>query len=523
MKKRSVLFSAVLSTALLFAGCSGGGTEAGGSSAAPKKEGNNVTIAVNANFISLDPHNTGDTLSISGTRSMYQALMGFDKDMKLIPVLAESYEISSDSLVYTFKLRQNVKFHDGTPFDAEAVKVNFERLKDEKNNLRLKRSALYVDKVEVVDDSTVKLILSQPYSAMLNKVAMINIISPKALQEYGKDITQHPVGTGPYKFKEWVQGDRLTVEKNPHYWEQGVPKVDSITFKPVPENGSRIAMLKTGEADFIYPFPTEQVEQTDGKDGITVEKNASTIARYISINSMKKPFDDVRVRQALNYAVNKDAYVKVVKQGYGEKLDSLMSSKTQYYAQQQAYEFNVEKAKELLKEAGYPDGFKAEIWGNTDSETQKGMQFVEQQLAQIGVTLDVKPMEEATLSEEINAAATPQDAKVQMWYVSWSPSSADADAAIRPLFSTEMFPPKGANTAYYSNPTVDELLVKANKSANVDEQKQLYGEVQGLVYKDAPWIFLGVDEVLAGKKGYLNGVYMLPDGSISVREAEIKQ
>ena len=155
--------------------------------------------------------------------------------------------------------------------------------------------------------------------------------------------------------------------------------MDSITFKPVPENGSRIAMLKTGEADFIYPMPTEQVSEVEGDSNIVIDKIDSTIVRYITLNTMKKPYDDLKVRQAINYAIDKDAYIKVVKSGLGSKLKSSMSSMTQHYSEQSGYDYDLEKAKSLLAEAGYPDGFEAELWGENDSETMKGMQFIQRQ------------------------------------------------------------------------------------------------------------------------------------------------
>ncbi|MFC9778341.1 glutathione ABC transporter substrate-binding protein [Paenibacillus chitinolyticus] len=516
--------------AVVAAGC-GGNTETGKESAnTGKSEGTqtvsknkkDVVIAINANFITLDPHNTSDTHSITGARTMVEGLMGFDENMKVVPVLADSYKISDDGLVYTFTLKQNIKFHDGTDFNAEAVKVNLDRIRDEKNNLKMRKSFAKVSKVEAPDAKTVVITLSEPYNAFLNKMAMALIVSPKALKEQGENIGKNPVGTGSFKFKEWVQGDRLVVVKNPDYWQKDLPKVESITFKPVPENGSRIAMLKTGEADFIYPMPTEQVSQVEGDSNIVVDKTDSTIVRYVTLNTMKKPFDDVKVRQAINYAINKEAYIKVVKSGLGVKLNSTMSSKTQYYSQQSGYDYNVEKAKSLLAEAGYPDGFTAEIWGENDSETMKGMQFIQQQLALVGIKLDVKSMEGGTLSEQINSAATPEQAKIQMWYVSWSPSSGDADGATRGLFSSEMFPPAGANTAYYKNPNVDQWIADANKATDPEKAKSIYADIQKTIWADAPWAFMGVDQVISGKRASLSGVKVLPDGSISVRDVEVK-
>ncbi|TGV03079.1 glutathione ABC transporter substrate-binding protein GsiB, partial [Mesorhizobium sp. M00.F.Ca.ET.186.01.1.1] len=292
------------------------------STGAPQKD--QMVIAVNENFITMDPQNTGDALSSGVQSAMFEGLLIYDKDLKLIPGLSTEYSVNEDSTEYTFKLRQNVKFHDGTPFNAQAVKINFDRMSNQDNNLRAYRNYKYIKSTEVVDDYTVKVTLNQPFSAMINKFTT-GIISPAALEKYGKEISKNPVGTGPYKFVEWVQGDHLTVELNQDHWNKGAAKVGKIVYKPVPENGSRVAMLKTGEADVIYPLPEQQAETLGGAEGVKVERTPSTITRYVSINMLKKPFDDLRVRQAINYAVDKDAFIKVVKAGYGTQLESIMS------------------------------------------------------------------------------------------------------------------------------------------------------------------------------------------------------
>ncbi|SDC28538.1 glutathione transport system substrate-binding protein [Paenibacillus sp. UNCCL117] len=523
-------FMLMLIIAIVAAGCGGKDNASAGKDNAGRgeetkavsKNNKDIVVAINANFITLDPHNTGDTHSISGARTMYEGLMGFDENMNVVPMLAASHTISEDGLVYTFTLKENIKFHDGTDFNAEAVKANLDRIRDEKSNLRLRKSFAKVSNVAAPDAKTVVITLSEPYNAFLNKMAMALMVSPKALKEQGDNIGKNPVGTGPFKFKEWVQGDRLVVVKNADYWQKDLPKVDSVTFKPVPENGSRIAMLKTGEADFIYPMPTEQVSEVQNQKDIVIDRIDSTIVRYVTLNTMKKPFDDVKVRQAINYAINKEAYIKVVKSGLGTKLDSSMSSKTQHYSKQTGYDYDVEKAKKLLAEAGYKDGFSAEIWGENDSETMKGMQFIQQQLALVGIKLEVKSMEGGTLSQQINSAKTPEEAKIQMWYVSWSPSSGDADGATRGLFSSEMFPPAGSNTAYYKNANVDKWIADANKAIDPKQAKAIYADIQKTIWEDAPWAFMGVDQVISGKRAYIDGVKVFPDGSINVRNAEVK-
>ncbi|WP_188455807.1 glutathione ABC transporter substrate-binding protein [Virgibacillus oceani] len=491
-----------------------------------KKEGKDITIAVAANFISMDPHDTNDTLSYSAQKTMMQGLVGFDKDMNVVPVLAKEYSANKDATEFTFKLQEGVTFHDGTPFNAEAVKVNLDRLTDPDSTLI--RSSLFevIEETVVVDEYTVKVKLSEPFGAMINTFAHPAgmMLSPKALEEYGDEVSQHPVGTGPYVFKDWQPGDHLTVTKNEDYWNATENEVDSITFKPTPENGTRIAMLQTGEADFIYPVPAEQAESVKGKDGIIVENAPSIIVRYLAMNNMKEPFNDVKVRKAINYAINKEAFIGVVMKGFATPMDSIIAPNTQFYSKQEPYKYNIEKAKELLAEAGYEDGFKTTIWGSNSSSTLKGMEFIQQQLAQINVEAEVVPMETGTLSDSIWSVQNPEDAEIEMYYGGWSPSTGDADWGIRPLVGGEnAFPPKSYNTAYYNNEEVNSLIADGLATADLEAREQAYAEAQKIIWEETPWAFLSVDDTIYGKKNYLEGIYLLPDGSLSAENIEIVQ
>ncbi|WJY26196.1 MULTISPECIES: glutathione ABC transporter substrate-binding protein [Sporosarcina] len=515
---------------LVLAGCSDSGKEgsaegSGGDGKKAVKEGNDLVIAVADNFTTLDPHDTNDTLSNSAEKTMMEGLLGFDENMNVIPLLAEEYDANDEATEFTFKLRENVKFHDGTPFNAEAVKVNFDRLADPDSGLKRHSLFALIQSTEVISDYEVKFTLSEPFGAMINTFAhpAALIHSPKALEEYGKDVGKHPVGTGPFKFVEWKPSEGLKIEKNTDYWNEGYPKVDAITFKPVSENGSRIAMLQTGEADFIYPVPTEQVEGVNGKNGIEVESKPSIVVRYMAMNTMKEPYNDIKVRQALNYAIDKDAFIKVVMNGQGEKLDSVIAPDVQFYSKQELYDFNLEKAKELLKEAGVKEGMKAKLWGGNSSSTVKAMEFLQQQLAAVGFDVEVVPMESGTLSDKIWSVQNADDAELELYYGGWSPSTGDADWGIRPLVGGEdAFPPKSYNVSYYDNDEVNKLISAGLQTANEDDRAKAYEDVQKLIWDDAPWVFLSADNTLAGKKNYLKGVYLLPDGSLSVSEAEIE-
>ena len=225
---------------------------------APAYAAKDVVFAVASQFTTTDPYDANDTLSQAMAKSFYEGLFSFDKDMKMVPVLAESITPSKDGLVYTIKLKKGIKFHDGTDFKADAVKANLDRVTNPDN--KLKRYGLYnnnIAKTEVVDDYTARITLKTPFSAFVNQLAhpATVMISPTALAKYGKDIATNPVGTGPFKFVEWKQTDYLKVAKNENYWQKGLPKVDTITWKPVIDSNARAAVMQTGEAHFTYPLP----------------------------------------------------------------------------------------------------------------------------------------------------------------------------------------------------------------------------------------------------------------------------
>lgn len=523
-KKGVILgLTAVLSLGLLLTGCGANQASAPTTQNTVQKQGNSMTVAVQDNFVSLDPHDTNDTLSFSAEKTMLEGLIGFDKDMKMIPVLATDWQASQDAKEFTFHLRKGVKFQDGTPFNAEAVKVNVDRLADPKSTLKRHSLFALVDHTDAVDEYTVKVVLKEPFGAMLNNFAhpAAMMISPKALKEYGKDVSKHPVGTGQYVFKDWVQGDHLTVTKNPDYWQKGQPKLDGITFKNVPENGARIAMLKTGEADFIYPVPTEEAKALNGQNGITIEHKPSIIVDYVSMNTNKKPFDNPKVRQALNYAIDKDAFIKVIYNGYAGPLTSIIAPNTQFFSAQTPYPYDLNKAKALMKEAGYENGFEATLWSSNNSNYIKATQFLQQQFSQIGVKVKIENMEAATMSDKIWKVKDPSEATIQLYFGGWSPSTGDADWGIRPLFGKDMIPPAGYNTAYYMNDQANQLIQEGIKKADSAQRKAAYAKVQQQIWTDAPWVFLDTRETISGAKSYIKGAYLLPDGALSVENAEI--
>jgi glutathione transport system substrate-binding protein len=345
-------------------------------------------------------------------------------------------------------------------------------------------------------------------------------LSPKAIQQYGRDISRNPVGTGPFKFVSW-SADTLKVTKNDKYWKPNLPQLASVTFRSVPENGARLAMLQAGEAQFIYPMPPEMIKAVEHNANIRVNNAPSIYERYVAMNVMKHPYGDLRVRQALNYAVDKAAFAKVVWSGYEDPADSPIPPHLAFHVAQQPWPYDPAKAKQLLSQAGLGDGFDTEIWANTTTIALRAMQFLQQQLSAVGVRVKVTALEAGLLDSKIWSVQKPEDSALQLYTGAWSSSTGDADWGLRPLFWTQAGPPKLYNVGYYSNKDVDADLEGALATADPKKRAALYADAQKRLWDDAPWIFLGVDRNLSAQSKKLTGLHMIPDGGLLIEEAAL--
>lgn len=483
-----------------------------------------ITVGVYSAFSTLDPYDASDTLSQNVAKSFYEGLFGFDKDMKLQNVLAESYEVSDDGLVYTVKLRKGVKFSDGEPFNAAAVKANFERVINPDKHLT--RYTLYknIDRIEAVDEYTVKFHLKEAFSAFINQLAHPSgvMMCPKILHLPKKDIAFNPCGTGPYTLEKYNPAEYLIVKKNPNYWQAGLPKLDRINFRPVLEDATRVAMLRTGEAQYCDVVPPEQVERLKEAKNIVVEVAPSIVQRQIYLNNTKKPFSDVRVRKALNYGLNKEALVKVLFKGYAAPATGVAPQGIDYATQFGAWPYDVNKAKELLKEAGYPNGFTATLWAASNSSAnQKLLQFLQQQYSRIGVKLQVRALEAGQRVSLVQSVG-PEKSQLEMFTWGWSASTGELDWVLRPLLATSSFPPANSNYAYYSNPKVDNALVAALMTTDRTTKQKIYDEAQKMIWDDAPWVFLTVDHDVSAHAKNLVNFHSLPDGGFEFLRVELK-
>ncbi len=360
----------------------------------------------------------------------------------------------------------------------------------------------------MVDDLTAKVTLKTPFSPFINQLAHPSavMISPTALKKYGKDIMFHPVGTGPYKFVEWKQTDYLKGAKNENYWRPGLPKIDTITWVPVVDNNARSAMMRTGEAHFTFPVPYEQAAVLEKDEHLKLVAAPSIVTRYLNMNMLQKPFDDLRVRQAINYAINKEALAKVAFSGYAFPSEGPLPQGVDYAVKLGPWPYNPKKAKELLAEAGYPNGFETTLWSAYNHTTgQKVIQFIQQQLVAM-----------------IESVRTVEEAQSRLYYIGWSNSTAEPDWCLRPIFDSRNAPPVLANEGYYVNKKVDELFDKALLETDLAKREENYREIQRLIWQDAGFAPLVTEMNISGRSLKLKNFRVLPSGSYDFYQAELE-
>ena len=486
-----------------------------------KSADNDIVIALQADATHLDPHVSSNGISNQITNEMYECLLAFDEDTNVVPALAKEWSVSEDGKSYTFILNEGITFHDGEPFNAEAVKAVYERgLADD--SLTLKRTISAWESVVVDSEYQVTINLTEPINTFINKITQFRMVSPKAMaMENASDyLAKNSAGTGPFVLSERVDGGYTKMVPNENYWREG-STVDSLTFQVVPEDASRIAMLQTGEADIITPVPVTDVSLIENDESIIIDVAPATTYRYVTHNTEwaledgRKPFADKRVRQACNYAFDSEAYAKVVFNGYAKAPTSVFSDSIYYYAEQTPYTADVEKAKALMEEAGFADGFDVEIIVDNTTIEQKGATFVQQQLAQIGINVTLLPNESTANAEKTSAPL--EETTVQMWYVNWSSGSYEADGSMRSILHGEKFPPNGYNTAFWNNEEFNQLLDDALKMSDTNEIAEAYAKAQAIAWEECPWIFLGNDNTINAYKTYVTGLQYKPGGVMVFR------
>ncbi|TDQ67123.1 peptide/nickel transport system substrate-binding protein [Maritalea mobilis] len=430
--------------------------------------------------------------------NLYEGLVRYKSGtLEVAPALAESWDISEDGTEYTFNLREGVTFHDGTPFNAEAVKFNFDRMLNEDHpyhNTGPFPLAFFFSAVQettAIDDLTVKFTLNEPYAPFLSNLAYPTglLVSPEAVKQHGEDIGRNPTGTGPFKFVEWKSNERVVVDRYADYW--GDPAgVQAVVFRPITDANTRVAEMLAGGIDMMVEVPPTALSQFQGDD-FTIVEQAGPHVWFLILNAKEGPFANKLVRQAANYAINKEAIVNDVLEGTADVAagPTPPAFAWAYNEELDPYPYNPEKAKELLAEAG-AEGAELTFYV---TEGGSGMldpvamgTAIQADLAAVGLNVKIETYEWNTFLGEVNPGL---EGKADMAEMAWMTN--DPDTLPYLALRTDAWPENGGfNSGYYSNEKVDELLEKARTATSQDERAALYREMQTIVQEDAPWVFV---------------------------------
>ncbi len=430
--------------------------------------------------------------------NLYEGLLQYSPGtLEVAPALATEWSVSEDGTEYTFTLRDGVSFHDGTPFNADAVKFNFDRMLNEDHPYHdtgpfpLAFFFSAVQATDVVDDMTVKFTLDAPYAPFLSNLAYPTglMVSPEAVMASGADFGRNPVGTGPFKFAEWRSNEAVVIEKNPDYW--GDPAgTEAVIFRPITDANTRVAEMLAGGIDMMVEVPPTALSEFQG-DGFSVVEQAGPHLWFLILNAKEGPFADQRVRQAANYAINKEAIVNDVLEGTADVAagPTPPAFAWAYDESLEPYPYDPDRARALLAEAGVAEGTELVFYV---TEGGSGMldpvpmgTAIQADLNAVGFDVKIETYEWNTFLGEVNPGL---EGKADMAEMAWMTN--DPDTLPFLALRTAAWPDAGFNSGYYSNPEVDALLEQARAAQSQDERADLYRQMQQIVQDDAPWVFV---------------------------------
>ncbi len=460
-------------------------------------------LRLSSDITTLDPAMIVDVAGGAVSAKIFNGLVRFDEDSKTIPDLAESFSISKDGKVYTFKLRKGVRFHNGRELRADDVKYSFERVLDPLTKSSrtwlfdrisgagefMDGTAPHVQGIKALDEYTVEIEIKEPFGPFLSLLAMppAYIVPQEEVEvnvetkEDRKDFSSHPIGTGPFKLKEWKRGRELILSANDDYFLKG-PKIRGVIYRIIPEELTAIAEFESGNLDVMGVPSTEfrRYSESPRWRGV-IQKSHGLNTFYLGLNCQKPPFNDRRVRQALNYAIDRDRILKTILEGRGELASGpippvLMENGNRVYT------YNPEKARALLKESGFTNGLEFRIYQAPDQDTVDIMEVVQQYLKDVGIKAEIVQLEWSAFKEAIN------NGEADSFWLSWKADYPDPENFLFPVFHSSNWGSAG-NRARFKDPDIDRLIEDAQREPEEKKRLYYYSEAGRRVIEEAPWVF----------------------------------
>jgi len=497
MKKLSLIATAAFA-ALVMTACGATGGSAGGNQ-------DRLVVAQSSDAITLDLHAGNDASSSLVSGQIFETLIVQTPDMELVPGLATEWTLLEDGITWEFKLREGVTFHNGEPFTANDVKFSFERAAGFAQVAPI-LGDIDVSSIEVVDDHTIRVATYHPFAPFLRNLAhgAAGIMNQTAVEAAGDTVGQNPVGTGPFEFVNWINGDEIELRRFEDYWGD-LPAYETLVFRAIQENANRLIELETGQIDIAIAIAPQDVARVEADDNLVLLRQPNFSTQYIGMNTNDPILSDVRVRQAINYAVDVDLILETVLSGVGGRAVGPFGSNVWgFNPNLTGYGFDEERARELLAEAGYPDGFEIELWSSNSGTGPIIVEAVQNMLGRVGIRVNVSQMEWGAYVEALNQG------NHQMFIMGWGTITGDADYGLYALFHSSQDPSAG-NRFFLDVPGLDELIDEARSLTDDDARReQLYWEIQEIIVEEAPWVFLITGETVVATSTRVQGLRLAP-------------
>jgi peptide/nickel transport system substrate-binding protein len=522
----TLALAVVASAACAAAGCQG---TKGASS-------DRLVVARPTDAVSLDPARTSDIESLEVAEQVYGRLVRFSPG-RLEPEadLATSWTVSSDGTIWTFELRQNVRFHDGTPFDADAVVFSFERQivpehPAHEADFVWTRAYHNIRHVRAAGPYRVQFEIDRPYAPFLANLAMgpAAIVSPTAVRRWKRDFGRHPVGTGPYRFVEWIPGDRITLERNPDYWDEHA-RTRYLVLIAMPDSQQRLQALESGAADVIQQLAPDDLPLVRLNPDLDLKMAPATLVSYLAMNTQRRPLNDLRIRRAIAHAVNRDALVKLVYQGLGiPAIGPLPPNVWGARSDVVTYPYDPARARKLLAEAGWQKDREAPLKLFAPSVASQYMpaparvaNIIKRCLGDVGIAVDVILSEPADHQRALWAGE--HDLALHGWFN----DNGDPDNFLYTLLDSDNTTgTRPSNIAFYSNAWFHDVIGMAQRTTDPKdptartERERLYSQAQAILAIDVPWVPLAHSKVVFAQRGALRGLVVQPSAMGLYRWAE---
>jgi peptide/nickel transport system substrate-binding protein len=460
--------------------------------------------------VSLDPHMGISLHEFHVLYSIFDGLVAYDESLGLKPGLAESWQ-RTDSKTYVFKLRRGVTFHDGTDFDASAVKWNVERIQDPATKARV-RDLDVVEAVEVVDAHTVRFRLKTATGLLPAFLAERGglMVSPAAAKRLGPDLGRNPVGTGPFKFVEWMADDHITLERFDQYWDKGVPYLDKVVYRIIPDESVLLTNLRGGQIDYMADAPPKDLGVLKRESNLTLQQKPGLGFYWINLNSGVAPFNNKAIRQAMAYAIDRPAMLRSLYFGVGAPAIGPLSPSTWGWDPAlKGYPRDLARAKQKLAEGGMPNGFTFKMLVGSTPMYRTNATAIQAQLAEVGINAELEVTETVKVLQQVVARTYQASSTI------WIGLNADPDFVLHPLYHSQgLF-----NKDRYKNQKVDELIDRARGLDKQDERKKLYQEAVAAIVDDAVDLWLYYPDVTAAMSKKVHGAPLAADGRVRLRGA----